>query len=48
MNEKSLKDIKKIIRTLKALDWSEDDIQKFLKIKKEDIRKLMDTSETVP
>jgi len=38
MNEKPLNDIKKIIRTLKTLDWSEDDIQKFLKIKKENIR----------
>lgn len=40
MEEKSLEDLKKLIRTLKILDWSEDDIQKVLKIDKRQVRNL--------
>lgn len=40
MEEKSLEDLKKLIRTLKILDWSEEDIEKVLKIDKKQVRKL--------
>jgi hypothetical protein len=38
---KDYKEIKNIIRVLKTLDWNEEDINKFLKIRKEDIRNLI-------
>jgi len=36
-----IEELKRLLRTLKTLDWSEEDIEKTLKIKKEDIRNLI-------
>ena len=36
-----IEELKRLLRTLKTLDWSEEDIEKNLKIKKEDIRNLI-------
>lgn len=41
MSEDTKEEIKNLIRTLKLLDWSEEDIAKVVKIKKEDIKNLV-------
>lgn len=41
MEDNNTEDLKKLIKTLKILDWSEDDIQKVLNINREDIRKIV-------
>ena len=41
MAEDTTEKIKNLIRTFKLLDWSEEDIAKVLKIKKEDVRNLV-------
>ena len=41
MKEKSPEEIKRLIRTLKILDWSESDIQRVVNIKREDLRKIL-------
>lgn len=41
MSEDTTEEIKNLIRTLKLLDWSEEDIAKVVKIKKEDIKNLV-------
>jgi len=36
-----IEELKRLLRTLKTLDWSEEDIEKTLKIKKENIKNLI-------
>jgi len=36
-----IEELKRLLRTLKTLDWSEEDIEKNLKIKKENIKNLI-------
>jgi DNA polymerase III delta prime subunit len=47
MNEEDLEKLKRIVRTLKILDYTDEDIQKVLKIKKEYLRKLINNIDLI-